>query len=67
MPERGKLQRVTMEYVRKDDTVVCRTLRGEAAQEWDRALDGLVLFADSHRVNPDWSKFKWEERISKRK
>lgn len=64
MPKRGTLQKVIMEFVLNDGTVVRRTLKGEAAQEWDKALDGLAILAHSHRMNPDWSKFTWEEKVS---
>jgi hypothetical protein len=54
---------VTMEFTMKDGSTLQRTLKGKDAQEWDKMMLGVCLFATNHRANPDWEKLKWIEKV----
>lgn len=52
-----KLKRVTFHY--DDDT--SKYIEGDELDRWNGFNMQVAVFCTAHRMNPDWSKVKWEE------
>jgi len=61
----NKIHKVTMEFLQPDGKVMVRTLVGKQAEEWDKALEGITMFAHVHNANPNWGEFLWKTTYRK--
>jgi hypothetical protein len=61
----NKIQKVAMEFLQPDGSVMVRTLEGDQAEGWDEALANVTVFAAVHRANPNWGKFLWKTTYRK--
>lgn len=58
------MKTLKVELTQQDDNgeVIVKTLTGDEAEQWQKWMDSLCLFAWNHRQNPEWSRLQWEVR-----
>ena len=61
------LLKVTMEFECDDGSICTKVLDGPAAHEWNLCIGAVCTLSHVHGMNPDWSKFKWDETFTKPK